>query len=289
MTGFGVLLLDVLEEGAHVIAMTVFLVRTEFDLLLVATQLGIASDVGFLDKAQRTDDAEGHLAHLEEGRHRVEASLIEEVHQTGVKQVVLMVAQGNLVAAQFLSQIKHLLAAVPGAKKAGRLLVGRLETGCDDMESYAEFVAEVLEIVGGGLVGNIFHPHVNGLYPELGFVNFGTLAQHLEQAQGVLATRKGNKNMVTVLNEMIGYKGFDKALTDALLQSVYFCAHVLRLFHKHQIDSADDEQEGQDVVPMQALALEHDVGNDAEHSQRDTFLNHLELNKIERSAIFHKA
>ena len=88
---------------------------------------------------------------------------------------------------------------------------------------------------------------------------------------------------------MIGYKGFDKALADALLQSVYFCAHASRLFHKHQIDSADDEQEGQDVVPVQTLSLEHDVGNDAEHGQRDALLNNLELNKVERSAVFNKA
>ena len=60
--------------------------------------------------------------HLEQGGHRVETSLIEEVHQTGVEQVVLMMTQGNLVTAQLLRQIEELLATMPGAEEAGRLL-----------------------------------------------------------------------------------------------------------------------------------------------------------------------
>ena len=40
---------------------------------------------------------------------------------------------------------------------------------------------------------------------------------------------------------------------------------------------------------MQVSALEHDVGNDAEHSQRDTLLDDLQLNKIEGTSVFNKA
>ena len=61
------------------------------------------------------------------------------------------------------------------------------------------------------------------------------------------------------------------------------------LFHKHQVDGADDKQEGKDVVPVQMRALEHDVGNDAEHCQRDAFLYDLQLDEVERTAILHKA
>ena len=42
------------------------------------------------------------------------------------------------------------------------------------------------------------------------------------------------------------------------------------------------------MVPMQVCSLEHDVGNDAEHSQRDTLLNNLQLNEVEGSAILHE-
>lgn len=40
---------------------------------------------------------------------------------------------------------------------------------------------------------------------------------------------------------------------------------------------------------MQMCALEHDVGNDTEHSKRDTLLYDLQLDKIEGASIFYKA
>ena len=42
------------------------------------------------------------------------------------------------------------------------------------------------------------------------------------------------------------------------------------------------------MVPVQMGALKHNVGNDAEYGQRDTLLNDLQLNQIERSAILNK-
>ena len=61
------------------------------------------------------------------------------------------------------------------------------------------------------------------------------------------------------------------------------------LLHKHQVDGADDEEEGQDVVPVQVCALEHDVGDDAEHGQRYALLYDLQLNEVEGTAILDKA
>ena len=43
------------------------------------------------------------------------------------------------------------------------------------------------------------------------------------------------------------------------------------------------------MVPVQMSALEHDVGNDTEHGQRDALLNDLQLDEVERSAILDKA
>ena len=40
---------------------------------------------------------------------------------------------------------------------------------------------------------------------------------------------------------------------------------------------------------MQMGALEHDVGNDAEHGQRDTLLDDLQLNEVEGSAVFYES
>lgn len=43
------------------------------------------------------------------------------------------------------------------------------------------------------------------------------------------------------------------------------------------------------MVPMQVCALKHDIGNDAENSQRYAFLNNLQLNEVEWTAILDKA
>ena len=43
------------------------------------------------------------------------------------------------------------------------------------------------------------------------------------------------------------------------------------------------------MVPMQVCALEQDVGDDAENGQRDTLLNHLQLNEVEGTAVIYKS
>ena len=42
------------------------------------------------------------------------------------------------------------------------------------------------------------------------------------------------------------------------------------------------------MVPMELIVLEDEVGNDREYHQRDTLLNHLELDEVERTAIIDK-
>ena len=66
-------------------------------------------------------------------------------------------------------------------------------------------------------------------------------------------------------------------------------SHNTQLFHEHQIDGADDEEEGQNMVPVQVGALEHDVGDDAEHGQRDALLYDLQLDEVEGTSIFYEA
>ena len=39
---------------------------------------------------------------------------------------------------------------------------------------------------------------------------------------------------------------------------------------------------------MQVCTLEHDVGDDAEHGQRDAFLNDLQLNEVKGTAVFYE-
>ena len=39
---------------------------------------------------------------------------------------------------------------------------------------------------------------------------------------------------------------------------------------------------------MQVCTLEHDVGTDAEHCQRDALLNNLQLNEIKGTAVLYE-
>ena len=57
------------------------------------------------------------------------------------------------------------------------------------------------------------------------------------------------------------------------------------LFHKHKINCTNNEQKSKNVVPVQVLALEEDVGYNGKHDQTDAFLNHLELYEGEWASI----
>ena len=43
------------------------------------------------------------------------------------------------------------------------------------------------------------------------------------------------------------------------------------------------------MVPVQVCALEHDVGDDAEHGQRNALLYDLQLDEVEGTAVLDKA
>lgn len=57
------------------------------------------------------------------------------------------------------------------------------------------------------------------------------------------------------------------------------------LFHKYKIYRTDDEEKGENVIPMQTLPLEENVGYDGEHAEADAFLNHFELYQVERASV----
>ena len=126
---FWVQLFETVVNLLDVRAVRVGLVRTDFLLLLIALQFGVGLDVGLWNEAQRTDDRERHLAHLQQGGHCAETALETEVQQGRMDEIVLMMPEGYLVAAEFLCQIEHYLAAVPGTEKAGLLLLAQAGGG----------------------------------------------------------------------------------------------------------------------------------------------------------------
>lgn len=59
----------------------------------------------------------------------------------------------------------------------------------------------------------------------------------------------------------------------------------LHLFHKDEIDGSDEAYECGKVIPMQALPLEEDVGDDGEDDERYALLYHFELYQIEWTTV----
>ena len=73
------------------------------------------------------NDGKGHLLHAQQNGHRTEPPLKCEIHQGCMQDVVLMMAKGNLGAAEFLRKVEDLLATIPRAEKTrGLLLVGNM-------------------------------------------------------------------------------------------------------------------------------------------------------------------
>ena len=101
-----------------------------------------------------------------------------------------MVPEGDLVAAQFLCEVEHFLATHPRTEETGLFLLAEtggvygllwhsslldLETRGPHVEFDAQRIAELLQITGVGLVMDILHPHVQGLYTESWVLDLGAL------------------------------------------------------------------------------------------------------------------
>ena len=88
---------------------------TEFDLLVVIPFVRISGYIGFVDETERAYDTDGHFLEPEHRWHGRESTLIDEVHKERLQHIVAVMAEGNLVTAQFLRYMEERLAAVPGA------------------------------------------------------------------------------------------------------------------------------------------------------------------------------
>jgi len=162
-----------------------------------------------------------------------------------MNDVVLMVSEGNFGAAQLLGDVEELLSALPGAEKAGGLGVllwhsNRLDKASgDDVEGHAEAIAEGLEIIGGGFVMNISHPHMQGLDGKVGNMDFGTAGKKFEQAKGILATRQADEDAVVLVDELELAQCLVKSLPKFLLERHGVCLvavaklHAELLLHEH--------------------------------------------------------
>lgn len=68
------------------------------------------------------------------------------------------------------------------------------------------------------------------------------------------------------------------------LRSSSFCC-LWQSLHKDEIHRSHKAKEGCEMVPVQALPLKQDTGNDSEDDKRHAFLYHLQLHQGEGTAI----
>ena len=176
-------------------------------------QLGCGSmgcNVPFRNKAQGTDDGEGIMLHGHGGTHGVERTFVEEVHEHGGKEVVLMMPQRNLVETMLHGKVEHGLATIAGTEEATcAALVGALvERGMKYVQRYAKGIAECLHVQDVRLVGNIVHNHMHGLHVYRWLEYAGTSSHQLRHDQRVLASGKGKQNPVAIGKKAVIGTGF---------------------------------------------------------------------------------
>ena len=175
--------------------------------------------IQFRNKAQGADDGEGIMLHGHGGTHGVERTFVEEVHEHGGKEVVLMMPQGYLVETVLYGKVEHSLTAIACTKEAaGLALVGAfVKRGVEDMQGDAKTVAELLHVGNIRLVGHIVHNHMHGLYPYGWFEDTGTLCHQLGHDKGVLASGEGEEYPVAVGEKAVGGTGFVEETGEAPL------------------------------------------------------------------------
>ena len=171
---------------------------------------GMGCDVLFGDKAEGTYHGEGIVLHGHGGAHGVEGAFVEEVHEHGGKEVVLMMPQGYLIETVLNGKVKHGLTAISCTEEAAglALVCAFVKRGVEDVQGDAKSIAELLHVGNVRLVGHIVHNHMHGLYPYGWFEDTGTPCHQPGHDKGVLASGEGEEYPVAIVKKTIGGTGF---------------------------------------------------------------------------------
>ena len=140
----------------------------------------------------------------------MERTFVEEIHEHGGKEVVLMMPQGNLVETVLYGKVEHGLTAIACTKEtAGLALVcAFVKGGVENVQGDAKSIAKVLHVGNVRLVGHIVHNHMHGLYLYGWFEDTGTLCHQPGHDKGVLASGEGEEYPVAVGEKAVGGTGF---------------------------------------------------------------------------------
>ena len=210
LAGFGVQGAEGLGEAFHFRAAGSVLVGTGGDMAHQLGFGGMGCYVLFGDKAEGADDGEGIVLHGHGGAHGVEGAFVEEVHEHGGKEIVLMMPQRNLVETLLYGKAEHGLATIAGTEEAVcATLVGALvEGGVKYVQGYAKGVTERLHVQDVRLIGHIVHNHMHGLHVYRWPEDTRTLCHQLSHDQRVLASGKGKENPVAIGKKAVSGTGF---------------------------------------------------------------------------------
>ena len=190
-------------------------------------------DVALVRIAERADDDVASVPGAELGRHRLERSGVERVQEEGLDEVVAVVPEGDLGAAQLHGRVVEDAAPEAGAGGAGALPLGddalhhRVGVAADHPVGHGHRPEVVLHDLGreAGL------PLIQVDRDEIE-VDGGALAEpheHVQERVAVLASGHGDQDAVPIADEIEVPHRLGGGADEPALQPALFCLHSGRL------------------------------------------------------------
>lgn len=191
----------------------------------------VFGDVRFRAVGERTDDDMSLVVGYQLGWHGLELAAEEHVEEEGMYHVVPMVAESDLVAAEFLGSPVNNAATQAGTQRARCLAFGNLflDDGVGVGLDNPVFDAQAVEILRQDMFWKtgLLLVEIHGNQAEFDRCALLQGHQHIEQGVGVLAPRQANQDGVAILDHVVVADGFANAAFEEFAKF----QEVVRLSH----------------------------------------------------------